>query len=649
MIWQPTWTVLAAFNNGCFDDLTAITSTAAPAGTLGGANVWTQLVGVMSVDTHVGRQHETDRFPPGTADLVLWNGDGRYDPWNTAGPYTGLIAPGVPVQIRATVGGTTYDVFTGLIDTWSVSWDSENRSTVHCSLVDVFQVLANTNVVSGLYQAAVLADSPSDWWRLSDPAGSSVAVNAVNTAHNGTPQGSLAFGASGADPADTASSVDLSNGSSSQEGQIALPNIFGTLSGSTTVTLETWARNPNSGSQSELFVASRIDGSLFTWNIDSAGFAHFYFSDSTGSNFKRCDSVNAALAFDTNWHHLAFTLNSSGTMAMYVDGVGIATTSSSSGLIPGWIPDWRVIGGFANASGPGWAGQLQDFAVYPAGLTSTQIGTHFLSGQPPPVEASGTRVGRVLNYIGHPTNMRALDTGSSNVQAPTSPLTTTTALQYLQLIELTENGALFVNKAGQVQFISRKSLITAPRTTSQATFGDGAGETPFEPVPDLALDTLDLFDRALIQREGGTAQQWPPDPSLPKAGPRTYSQSGLLLTADLEALEYAQWEAQQLATAKNRLRSLLVHPISDPTHATVSQQVLSLNLCDRVTVNRHTLPGGGTGYSQTSLIEGISHHVDFDSGDWTVTYALTPADTQAYWVCDTSTWDTGSSPTRWAY
>lgn len=69
-----------------------------------------------------GRQHALDRIEAGTATVILRNLSNQYWPDNTNSPYTGNIKPGKCINLRATYGGNTYDLFTGFIESWQPSW-----------------------------------------------------------------------------------------------------------------------------------------------------------------------------------------------------------------------------------------------------------------------------------------------------------------------------------------------------------------------------------------------------------------------------------------------------------------------------------------------------------------------------------------------
>jgi hypothetical protein len=336
---------------------------------------------------------------------------------------------------------------------------------------------------------------------------------------------------------------------------------------------------------------------------------------------------------DGNFHHLVVTRNGS-TTALYIDGV--AKTFTGVGSATGVTATSASIAGdpagLVSGTVPAFAGLIQEVAVYPTALTAGQVSNHYTLGVIPTAELSGARVERILGWVDVPFAGGNIDAGSSQIQSVTTSLTTTSILSYLQQVELTEDGAFFVNVAGALRFIGRVGALTS--TTSTATFGDGGGsEIPFELAPQIATDTLDLYQAAVLQRTGGQPQVWP-NPLSTFA--RTYQQSGLLSTTDAEVLGYAQWTVNHFGTALPRVRSVTVHPFVTPGGAATTA-VLGLDLMSVVTLNRHTLPGAGTAFSQLSNVEGINHHIDPATADWTVDLQLTPiTNTTPAWVLGTS-------------
>lgn len=58
------------------------------------------------------------RAEGGRASFTLTNLDGRFDPLNASGPYSGKLKPGLPVKITGTADGDTHVLFVGRADAW---------------------------------------------------------------------------------------------------------------------------------------------------------------------------------------------------------------------------------------------------------------------------------------------------------------------------------------------------------------------------------------------------------------------------------------------------------------------------------------------------------------------------------------------------
>lgn len=129
-------------------------------GTLGDAAVdtpvWTDVTAyVLSGKTSRGASRLDGpilRYEAGTASIVLDNRDRRFDPSNLSGPYVSAGVTEVTamraIRVRATYGGTTYDLFRGYIDAWDIAWEDPNWSTATVTATDAFKVLASIDRVA---------------------------------------------------------------------------------------------------------------------------------------------------------------------------------------------------------------------------------------------------------------------------------------------------------------------------------------------------------------------------------------------------------------------------------------------------------------------------------------------------------------------
>jgi hypothetical protein len=277
-------------------------------------------------------------------------------------------------------------------------------------------------------------------------------------------------------------------------------------------------------------------------------------------------------------------------------------------------------------------------------------------------EASDVRIGHVLDSVGWstgdswvvgvseldtetivgPGGDREIGTGSTTVQAST--LAGVSGLAHLQLVELTEGGAFWLGPDGAAKFIGRQRLSQPPYSESQATFGDDldAGELPYHDL-NLAYDDAQIWNEILFTRNGGSQQSASDTTSQDNFYPRTLERSGLLFTADGEALTAATFALGRYKDPHLRITALDLTPQRDDR---LWPLVLGLDLNQLVTVNRRP-EAGGDAISQASRIEGIDHA--WRPGQWRTRWALTGAEGDMMWFLGEETSSALGTGTRLGY
>jgi hypothetical protein len=118
---------------------------------------WTDISAyVISCDTSSGKSSERDTFDVGTAQLVVNNSTGRFDPNNASGPYFGNIVPWTHVRVRATYSATTYPVWRGYIVGYTQNYSATSDAaltTLEC--VDLLGYLAHVQLTSSPLSVSV--------------------------------------------------------------------------------------------------------------------------------------------------------------------------------------------------------------------------------------------------------------------------------------------------------------------------------------------------------------------------------------------------------------------------------------------------------------------------------------------------------------
>lgn len=100
-----------------------------------------------------GRPSVDGRFATGTANLVLDNRDGRFNPDNTAGAYYPNVQIGIPIRISVEEDSVNYPLFYGSARAWPPAYPRGEDSTVVVPLADGFFTLNLEDLAAEEYPA----------------------------------------------------------------------------------------------------------------------------------------------------------------------------------------------------------------------------------------------------------------------------------------------------------------------------------------------------------------------------------------------------------------------------------------------------------------------------------------------------------------
>lgn len=242
-----------------------------------------------------------------------------------------------------------------------------------------------------------------------------------------------------------------------------------------------------------------------------------------------------------------------------------------------------------------------------------------------PVESSDQRIAAVLDACGIPAALRALDTGSVQVEALNVTSPGTSALEHAKAVaQDAELGQLFVAKDGKVTFHNRQRRENA---ASVYTFTDDpAGSYFYGGDPAAGFDDTYLWNYLRVSGSDDTTGQVSQDAA---------SQADhFVLTKQISSkLNYANdrqalgdYYIDKYAQAQLRIPAL---PFTGATNPSVLwPALLGLEVSNRVTVRRFSTSAAPMVLTQN--VEGIQHRC-IPGGSWTTTVPTSPADTLAYW------------------
>ena len=233
-------------------------------------------------------------------------------------------------------------------------------------------------------------------------------------------------------------------------------------------------------------------------------------------------------------------------------------------------------------------------------------------------QATGARVAAVLTEIGWPLTQRNISVGQATLDADVVAADDN-ALNYLQKVETSEPGALFIGKAGDFTFRDRADLQTY---TSGLTFG-GTG-IPFTGMG-VVFGVEELLNVSSVTftaagEIAGTAIA--PDAASQPAYGTIDETIDTLLASSADATALANWRVGTLSQPKYRIDAITVS-LEGCTAAQVLQ-VLDVELGDVATVT-WTPNSIGSAISQIVTVDQIAHDAAPDRHDVTFTMSETIA------------------------
>lgn len=224
-------------------------------------------------------------------------------------------------------------------------------------------------------------------------------------------------------------------------------------------------------------------------------------------------------------------------------------------------------------------------------------------------QSTGTRIGKLLDQIGFPTNMRTVATGQSSCQA--DPATLRTALGALKNVEFAEQGAFYIDGSGTAVFKSRNQVVSSISGTP-IEFNQTTG-IPYRNLV-YAFDDKLIINQANITRYGGTAQFAQNAASVTKYFPHQYSANDIVVDTDASALNIARTYVATRAETTIRIDAMTVD-LLDP--AVPTNTMIALDYFQNVRITNTT--NDGSTIVKTLQVQGLTWNISPNAMDVTVT------------------------------
>lgn len=597
-----------------------------------------------------GKQRQQDRSVAGTATFLVSNADRKFDPENAAGPLYAFLKPMRRIRLRALWNGVYYSVFDGYIDFIEQNYNPPREATATIAVTDGFKRLESA-YLPGVYESTLAPETfVKAWYRFDEPLSdpnNAITVEALSD-HSG--HGYTAYkvydvtsveGLIEDDP-----NTALRSPSTALSG-IALPESLTPLA--LPWALEFWLKAPRydagaGGANTYSDIVRPFNGPASSQG--NPGTLDCYTRNAfDGVNVDKlaCAIGNSVTpeafirssvpVFDNKRHHIVIVAEAGLALKIYVDGVNVSegAIGTSKALVR------QAISLGVALSETTW----DEVRVY-QGLIPSQatVTAHYNAGiNPWGNDTPAARMTRIADLIGWPVADRSFSANGS-------PLQRTglggTALDHFLLIEETELGAVFMTSAGVLTFLGRNDLITSPRTVSQTTFGDGAGENGYTKLDGYRLADSNIRNVIRRQREGGAEVVAQDDASIAAYGQKMEGVAGTQEVSDAVAFDRANYRLAHSKDPKAVVTGLELEPRKDPD--VMFPIVLgTMGLYTRITVRRRPQNVGAL-IEQEGFIVGIEHSIA--PKKWTSKYHIDVAAAQKYFLFDVTPW--GSTDWRFS-
>lgn len=578
-----------------------------------GTLTWTDISAYVkrSAGIDFSRGWDTEAAEPlaGRLTFTVNNDDGRFTPGETGA--FGEVRNRLPVRVSRSGVGV---LWTGLVESWRVTWENGVRSQVQVTAVDRWAAIRRLTFDGKFVERVVVDQGPTDFWTLTadkttqDRAEPTIGSNLLATKIAGS-RALLAPDQANPQTWRTATPDEVPTVGAATYSEIypatfiaGEASLLPTGAASVAFSASGWVREGRIGLNAPTILPTDAVA-LQVWS----GTAYLSLARTAGAGAENYKTAAAG----SGWHHVALTcsVNGSGacTLNFYLDGasIGTDTTWATGGwtVATPWVR-FDALSGGAVAYAALWDRALtgaEVLAQYQAGTTAGVAG-----------ETADVRAARLLTYaVAVPT---LTTTGTFTATMSVQDLAGKSLGDALMECAAAEGGTLHMGTDGWPVLTSRSW-----RTGAALAFSISAHALSSD--VSWTLDDQQLCNSASVERMAGDASAGTVsarnDASIATYGEQSASLQ-LWLHTDAQAIERANAEANMFAVAMPRSADLSVDVLT--RQATIpAATVLGAQIGDRVEVT--DMPSQAP--SETHFyIDSITDRVT--ATEWTRTFSVSP-------------------------
>ena len=324
------------------------------------------------------------------------------------------------------------------------------------------------------------------------------------------------------------------------------------------------------------------------------------------------NSGTATIAFNNQTEILNPTNTSSPYYPFILPRCPVKILANGIPSYTGLITDWNLDYDISN----------KDMMYASCADNFTVLANQALNAVTPTSESTGTRINTILdlteiNYQG----ARSIDTGSSTLGA-FAISQDTVCLNYLQQVNTSEQGYLFIAANGTLTFKGRSSVLNP---VAGATFNtDGTG-LPYQTLVNQYGDEL-LYNYIITQSPAGAVQTTSSATSIALYQAQQYALTDLLNSTTTEVAGLGNYLLGKYQNPVLRFTGLSTQLTA---LSEANQNIaLTLDLTGICTVVKNFVAGTPATETQTLIVSGVSHNIT--PGSHIISYSFESTDGNQY-------------------
>jgi len=334
---------------------------------------------------------------------------------------------------------------------------------------------------------------------------------------------------------------------------------------------------------------------------------------------RQLDQFNAGtatIAFNNQTEILNPTNTASPYYPFVLPRCPVQIIANGISIYTGVITDWNLDYDISN----------KDMMYASCADNFTVLANQTINAVTPSLEVTGTRINTILdlteiNYQG----ARSIDTGSSTLGAYAIDQDTV-CLNYLQQVNTSEQGYLFMSANGTLTFKGRTSVLNP---VAGATFNtDGTG-LPYQTLVNQYGDEL-LYNYIITQSPAGAVQTTSSATSIALYQAQQYALTNLLNSTTTEVAGLGNYLLGKYQNPVLRFTGLSTELTA---FSSANQNIaLTLDLTSVCTVVKNFVVGTPATETQTLIVSGVSHNIT--PGSHIISYTFESTDGNQYLTLD---------------